>query len=557
MIGSIKKRTVVGGALGEDVHVAGVVKFLKLAAEGGWNTEYLGPAVSIQNFIQALKKYNAELGAVSYRLTPETGKSLLIQLKEAIEKEGLTTRFVFGGTPVVVEEAEKLGLFEKCFSGSESDESTLSFLKGELLTKTEQKAFSQTFVDRLTWSHPFPLIRHHFGLPDVDSTIDGIKKISDSMILDVISLGIDQDAQENFFHPERQDQRSSGAGGVPVRTPQEYKLLHDASRRGNFPLMRVYSGTDDQLKLAEIYVKSLNNAWCATSIYWFNQLDKRGPLNLKESIEIHQELMRWHSDRNIPIEVNEPHQWGMREAPDIIYATTSYLSAYNAKKMGVRDYIAQYMFNCPAGMSDKMDLAKMLACIELSESLSDANFKIYRQTRTGLLSYPVDPAAARGHLASSVYLQMALKPHIIHVVGASEAHHATSAEELIESVSIARRVIQNALRGIPDMTYDPSIQKRKNELLSEVKLTLNAIRLLSNNDDKDPLSDPGTLTRAVERGVLDAPHLQGNSIAQGKIMTQTINGRCLAIDADNLKPITEMERLKTLGFSPSDLKSSR
>ena len=34
--------------------------------------------------------------------------------------------------------------------------------------------------------------------------------------MDVVSLGIGQDAQANFFHPERQDPRRTGADGVPV-----------------------------------------------------------------------------------------------------------------------------------------------------------------------------------------------------------------------------------------------------------------------------------------------------------------------------------------------------
>ncbi len=51
-----------------------------------------------------------------------------------------------------------------------------------------------------------------------------------------------------------------------------------------------------------------------------------------------------------------------------------------------------------------MDLAKMVAIIKLIEPLATEDFRIWRQTRTGLLSYPVDPDAARAHLAASVYL---------------------------------------------------------------------------------------------------------------------------------------------------------
>jgi len=80
------------------------------------------------------------------------------------------------------------------------------------------------------------------------------------------------------------------------------------------------------------------------------------------------------------------------------------------------------MFNSPPGVSDAMDLAKMLAVLDLLEPLSGPDFHIWRQTRTGLLSYPLDLDAARAHLAASVYVQMVLRPHIVHVVGHTEAH---------------------------------------------------------------------------------------------------------------------------------------
>lgn len=543
-------RTVLAGALGEDAHVAGVASFLRLAEEVGWRTVYLGPAVPIERFVESIRHHNPELVAVSYRLTPETGEALLKEFIESVRRAGLEKRrFVFGGTPPLAERARKLQFFERCFSGEEPVEEIIAYLRGELWQGTTEKDFPQTFVERLMWKKPFPLIRHHYGRPTVEETIAGIREIAQARVLDVISLGIDQDAQENFFHPERQDPRRKGAGGVPVRTAEEYRALYQASRCGNYPLMRAYSGTDDQLKLAQLYVETFHNAWCATSIFWFNQLDRRGPLSLEDSIRVHQELMRWHGERKIPVEVNEPHHWGMRDAPDVIYVVTSFLSAYNAKAMGVQDYIAQYMFNSPAGLSDRMDLAKILACIELSEALADEHFRVYRQARTGLLSYPVDPDAARGHLAASVYLQMAIKPHIVHVVGATEAHHATTAKELIESVKIARRAIENALRGAPDMTADPVVQHRKKELIREAQVTLEAIKKLAGPDVLDPWTDPATLARAVTLGILDAPHLKGSPIAKGQIVTRIIDGMCVAVDPQTGKPLSEAERLARLGIS--------
>jgi hypothetical protein len=166
----------------------------------------------------------------------------------------------------------------------------------------------------------------------------------------------------------------------------------------------------------------------------------------------------------------------MRDAPDVIFVVSAYLSAYNARAFGVRDYIAQLMFNSPPTLSDRMDLAKMLAILELIAPLAGPDFRIWRQTRTGLLSYPLDPDAARAHLATTVYLQMALRPHIVHVVGHTEAHHAATADDVIEACHLARRAVENALRGQPDMTADPAVQERKEELIHEAQVTLEAIR---------------------------------------------------------------------------------
>ncbi|MDW7992285.1 MAG: methionine synthase, partial [Anaerolineae bacterium] len=340
-----------------------------------------------------------------------------------------------------------------------------------------------------------------------------------------------------------------GAGGVPVRTPDDYRALYQASRRGNYPLMRTYSGTDDFIRLAEMYVETIHIAWCAIPLFWFNRMDGRGPWDLEGSIREHQKVMAWYGERNIPVELNEPHHWGMRDAPDVIFVVSAYLSAYNARAFGVRDYIAQLMFNSPPTLSDRMDLAKMLAILELIAPLAGPDFRIWRQTRTGLLSYPLDLVAARAHLATTVYLQMALRPHIVHVVGHTEAHHAATADNVIEACRLAQRAIENALRGQPDMTADPLVQERKKELIREAQVTLEAIRALADPDVSDPLTDPATLARAVTTGILDAPHLRNNPYARGQIVTRVDErGACVAVDPDTGRSLCEEERLARLGI---------
>jgi len=548
-----ESRVVVAGALGECVHVAGVMNFLRLAEQTGWQTVFLGPAASVEQVIAAARTEHATLVGVSYRLTPENGELLLAEFAEAADDLAAAgVRFAFGGTPLAAERARAIGFFERVFDGSEPVEDVLAYLRGQSSAITEA-VYPQTTTARIAWKAPYPLIRHHFGLPSVEATVAGIEQIAAARVLDVISLGIDQDAQENFFHPERQDARRTGAGGVPVRRADDYRALYAASRCGNYPLLRAYSGTDDFIRLAEMYVDTINIAWAAVPLFWFNAMDGRGPHDLETSIRLHQQLMAWYGARGIPVELNEPHHWGMRDAPDGIFVVAAYLSAHNARACGVRDYIAQMMFNSPPGLSDAMDLAKMLACLELIEPLADDTpFRVYRQTRVGLLSHPLDPEAARGHLAASTYLQMALRPHIVHVVGHTEAHHAATAEDVIAACRVARRAIENALAGAPDMRIDPCVQERKHELVAEARVTLDAIRRLGTAGVADPLTDPGALARAVACGILDAPHLRNNAFARGQIATRIDRrGACMAIAPVGGQSLTEADRLASL-IIPTD-----
>lgn len=540
-------KTVVAAALGECVHVAGVMNFLRLAERAGWKTVFLGPAVEPEEVLAAARAHQADLVGVSYRLTPETGERLLAEFAEAADDlRAGGVRFVFGGTPPVAERARRLGgFFDAVFDGSERPEDVLAYLRGRP-QPTGEADYPQTLVERIAWKSPYPLLRHHFGLPTLEATRQGIEQIAEARVLDVISLGVDQDAQENFFHPERQDPRRRGAGGVPVRSAEDYRLLYAASRRGNYPLMRTYSGTDDFIRLAEMYVETINIAWAAVPLFWFNAMDGRGPYDLESSIREHQRLIAWYGERGIPVELNEPHHWGMRDAPDVIFVVAAYLSAYNARAFGVKDYVTQMMFNSPPGLSDAMDLAKMLACLEMAQTLADEDqgFRIWRQTRVGLLSHPLDPEAARGHLAAATYVQMALKPHIVHVVGHTEAHHAATAEDVIIACRVAQRAVENALRGAPDMTRDPAVQERKEELIHEAWVTLEAIRSIAEPGVADPFTDPTTLTRAVALGILDAPHLRNNPFAPGRVVTRIdARGACVAVDPETGRALSERERL--------------
>ena len=85
-----------------------------------------------------------------------------------------------------------------------------------------------------------------------------------------------------------------------MRSPDDYRALYQASRTGNFPLLRTYSGTDDFLQLAEMYVETIQIALCAIPLFWFNRMDGRGPWDLEGSIREHQKVMAFYGDGTSP-----------------------------------------------------------------------------------------------------------------------------------------------------------------------------------------------------------------------------------------------------------------
>lgn len=538
-------RKIIGGTLGNCVHVAGTMNYLNLAEKENFKTEFVGIGLSVEELKDIIKEKKPDIVGLSYRLTPEPLNNILQELKENIEKdkELKDITWIFGGTEPTALVAEKYNIFDKIFYGTEDIDEVIAYIKGR--EDLEEEQYPKNVIDRIKSKYPYPILRHHLGLTSMEKTIEAIEKVAEAKVLDVISVAPDQNAQEFFFDQENMDDSLSGAGGVPVRKAEDFQALYNGAQRGNYPLLRSYSGTKNIERFAEVLKENLNNAWCAVPLFWYSELDRRGPRTLKEAIVENQRVMAWHGERNLPVEVNDPHHWSLRDAHDAIAVADAYLAAYNAKKMGVKDYIAQYMFNVPAHISPEKDLGKMLAKIELVESLLDDNFKVYRQARAGLASFPADLEQAKGQLAASAYLAMAIKPHIYHVVGFCEAHHAAEAEDVIESCKIVRGIIKNEFLGSIDLTKDENVQKRKEELIKEAKMILEGIKSLS-PEKEDPLSDPDTLVEAVRIGILDAPQLKGSEIAKGQLKTRMVSGALYAYDEKDGRIIPEKERIENI-----------
>ncbi len=534
---------IVGAAIENDVHVAGILSFLSIARDLGYETIFLGPATPTDKLLDAAVETKAEIIAISYRLAPHVAREIFKRVEEKITQYGLEDRkFIFGGTQAVANVAKEFKFFDKIFSTEERRE-IIKYLKGTD-EKNASKIPAQDLIKRIQENDPYPLIRHHFGLSSLEETIKGIEKISDSQIIDVISLAPDQNAQQFFFEPEKMNKSLDGSGGVPVRSERDFELLYRATRRGNYPLLRAYSGTTHIIKMAELLQKTIKNAWAAIPISWYNELDGRSERKFIDAVRENLEAIRWHAQNGIPVEINEPHQWGLRMAHDVIFVVMGYIGAYVAKALGVKNYIAQYMLNTPSGVSPRMDIAKMISTKEMIDSLTSEDFNVITEVRPGLMAFPADLDEAKGQLAFSISEAMILKPQIVHVVAFTEADHVANANEVIESSKIARRVIEESLKGIPNVINDPEIEKRVKILKSDAQILLDAIRSLSKSEE--PFLDPQTYDAAVKLGYLDTPNFIGSKVGKGLVSTAIINGACEAINPKTGEILRELERINGL-----------
>lgn len=541
-------KLILTASIGQCVHVAGSYNFIQIAKQLGYKSIFMGPATPISDIIDKIVKLGPDIVGLSYRLTPKTVVPLLQKFFTYYNKlDKKPEKLIFAGTPDVVKIAKKLGNFDHFFLGGEPKFEIISVLRNFNHSSKEPYKPPMDLISRIEWKKPYPILRAHFGLSSLNNTLEGVKNIANAKILDVISIAPDQNTQSHYFHPEDQQSDLRGAGGVPLRSQEDFKALNTARMRGNYPLLRIYAGTRDFIKLARLYQETIKNAWAAIPIFWFNQMDGRGPLALKESIKQHLEVIKWHARHNIPVEINDPHHWSLRNSSDAIAVADMYLCGIIAKKLGIRHFIAQYMFNTPPGLTLDMDLAKMLAKNELLNTLVDNNFSIIKQVRTGLASFPLDLDRAKGQLATASLIQLALKPDIVHIVSYSEADHAAHPSDIIESCKIVSQVINRVLSSDLDF-ISSDIVKRKNQLIQQAQDIIHIIPNLTKNfeEAKNPYTNPMVLNRLVKYGIFDAPHLKNNKFAKGEIQTKIIKGACYSWDSNRDKIYDEIERIKDI-----------
>ena len=540
---------ILGAAIGSCVHVAGLLNFLEIAAKEGYSVESLGGAVPIQKVVDAIMEVDPDIVALSYRLDSKALEKLLSDFEKLLEeKRLLNKRYIFGGTVETAEVAKRFGFIEKVFDGTEEIEDVVLFLRSEKRSEKQKEVaqWPQTLYERIEYKKPYPLIRHHIGLSTLKETVEHVKILAESGLLDIISIAPDQNCQQYFFEPDKMDPKQDGAGGVPIRSKKDFEMIYEASRRGNYPLLRCYSGTRNLLEFSKMLKETINNAWAAIPLFWYSDLDRRSDRPLLDALRENQEAIKWNAENNVPVEINDAHQWALRYAHDALEVAISYIAAYNAKYLKVKDYVMQYMLSTPPKISPAMDIAKALAKLEMVKPLEDENFRIIRMIRTGLLSFPADPNAAMGQLASTMFYGAYLKPHIVHVVAYCEAIQRATSKEIIESVKMVRRALNIAREGLPDFSSDKKVKERKEKLMEEANLILEAIRKIGNGKDES-FVESDILYAAVKLGILDAPGLKGFSVANGRIRTAVVDGANVVVD-ENGNVVSERERLKSLGI---------
>ena len=159
--------------------------------------------------------------------------------------------------------------------------------------------------------------------------------------------------------------------------------------------------------LAKLYEGAFRMPFPAVPIFFYNELDGRGPISIRDGFDDHFEVIRWWAEIDKPVEINDPHQWQLRNSTDDLLVADHVIAGVVALKMGIRHYIMQMMYDLPPGTSGLNDLAKFMGAYELLEPLTrHFDYQIIKETRGGLSDFPPNLDKAKGHLAISTYWQM-------------------------------------------------------------------------------------------------------------------------------------------------------
>ena len=363
-----------------------------------------------------------------------------------------------------------------------------------------------------------PLVRAHSGPYSPDLTRqENIKQYKEwcqqlaaAGYLDILSIGSSQLSQSYFG--ENWSGRMNG-GGVPVNSENEYI---DIWKSANPMLVRTYSATRHVRQMAEMYERTIHIAWHALSLWWFDELDGRGPNSLYANLKEHIETMKYIASVNTPVEANVPHHFAFRGCDDVTYIVAEYLAAKMAKKCGNQYFILQNMLNTPRSTWGVQDLAKSRTVLKLVKELEDSHFRVIFQTRAGLDYFKPDLEQAKVQLAAVTAMMDDIDPYnhynpqIIHVVSYSEALFLATPDVLNESICITRNALSEYRTkkrelGILDKVSD-EIATRMERLETDARQLITAME--KNIQD---LYSPEGLYIAFVAGWLPVPELWSDS----------------------------------------------
>ncbi len=609
------KKTYLAFTVGNDPHTEGLFKSAHIGRLANIDCHVLAPGKTIDEIAEAIKHYEPDFIGISYRLTPEIGVKEFTYILHKLEELGLLTKengerrkIALAGLPKTIEILEKKKNILPCevfLIPPETDPlakaiSVLDYFevfgsrREKALAQLEEEMFpyrikeldqlaeeviagekyrlepplnvpSEKAKVSLTYRYEEagrPLIRTHFGIPSdsIYPTVEGIKVIADAKVVDEISLGSSDLSQRYFGRPEEFENRKND-GGVPYKDYDDLVMLFKATRRGNYPSIKPYAHVYDILNFIDICIEAgmLIGAHQAIPLFWFNELDGRGPLSVSESIDEHILAVKKLAKLGIPVEMNDPNQWASRYAHDTLIVADYALITAVMVTSGVKDRIYQFQFNKPVETGDLADLAKMSAAIEISNIIAQykPSSKMWKQTRTGIEYLSPDMEKARYQLARSTLLQMIIDPQIIHLVSYCEADHAATPEDIIESSQIVRRAIRLFEENKPDLIKymnDPIVLERKEHLIKEASFLLEEIAKLNplytgcHLSELAPyLANNDTLKKAIKTGYMAAPGIMHPSYRQEHLLTKpTKYGFIDAIDFETYKVLSEEERLNQL-----------
>ncbi|MGB4572529.1 MAG: hypothetical protein WBH97_06865 [Rectinemataceae bacterium] len=399
-----------------------------------------------------------------------------------------------------------------------------------------------------------PLMRAHVGpyLSDrreaVSLFLDWTGKLASSGFLDVLSIGSSQLTQERFGEDWKD---AMNGGGVPLNSREEFRKVWLSARP---MLVRIYAGTSRVTELASIYEEDMDIAWHALSLWWFSKLDGRGPMGVAQNLDAHFRTMRFIASTGKPMEPNVPHHFAFRGTDDLGYVLSGYVAAQAAKASGIRTLVLQIMLNTPKYTWGIQDLAKARALLRLVRSLEGPGFRVLLQPRGGLDYFSPDQDRARAQLAAVTALMDDIEAHdetspqIIHVVSYSEGVALADPDIVDESVRITRHALSEYRRLrraglVDDMTADPEVALREEELLGEARTMISAMERAIPN----PWT-PGGLYAMLASGFFPLPwltELREEFPAAAGQATHFVRGAVKSVDESG-KPLTAAERLPSI-----------